>query len=160
MTRSSTSRSSASDLLRLRAMRNTTAVAIAAMSLAACGRAPDQPAAPPAAPHQAPAEKSPGIFARMGAHHHPMSTVDAEAQRYFDQGFNFVFGFNHEEAARSFSRAAELDPSAPMPHWGIAWALGPNYNLDVDDERGRQANRAIAQAMALSKGGSDAERAY
>jgi tetratricopeptide (TPR) repeat protein len=96
----------------------------------------------------------------MGAHHHPISTVNPEAQRYFDQGFNLVFGFNHEEAARSFSRAAELDPNAPMPQWGIAWALGPNYNLDVDDERGKQANRAIAQALALSKNGSDVEQAY
>ena len=43
-------------------------------------------------------------------------------------------------------RAAELDPNAPMPHWGIAWALGPNYNLDVDDERAKQANGAIASA--------------
>ena len=61
---------------------------------------------------------------------------------------------------RSFRRAAELDPKAPMPHWGIAWALGPNYNLDVDDERAKQANAAIAKALALSKGGPEAERAY
>lgn len=47
-----------------------------------------------------------------------------------------------------------------MPHWGIAWALGPNYNLDVDDERGKQANAAIAQALTLSRGRSDVERAY
>ena len=47
-----------------------------------------------------------------------------------------------------------------MPHWGIAWALGPNYNLDVDDDRAKQANTAIAQALALSKGGPAAERAY
>jgi hypothetical protein len=64
-------------------------------------------------------------------------TSSAEAQRLFDQGFALVFGFNHEEAVRSFQRAAELDPKAPMPHWGIAWALGPNYNLDIDDPRSR-----------------------
>jgi tetratricopeptide (TPR) repeat protein len=96
----------------------------------------------------------------MGNHHHAIVTASAEAQQYFDQGFALVFGFNHEEAVRSFRRAAELDPKAPMPHWGIAWALGPNYNLDVDDERGKQANAAIAQALAMSKGGSEVERAY
>ena len=47
-----------------------------------------------------------------------------------------------------------------MPQWGIAWALGPNYNLDVDDQRASQANVAITKALELSKGGSEAERAY
>jgi hypothetical protein len=96
----------------------------------------------------------------MGNHHHAIVTTSEEAQRFFDQGFDLVFGFNHEEAARSFTRAAELHPKAPMPHWGIAWALGPNYNLDVDDARANQANVAIAQALALSKGGPEIERAY
>jgi len=98
----------------------------------------------------------------MGNHHHPIVTKSSEAQQFFDQGFNFVFGFNHEEAVRSFRRAAELDPKASMPHWGIAWALGPNYNLDVDEARANQANVAIAQALALSlsQGGSEIERAY
>ncbi len=96
----------------------------------------------------------------MGNHHHAIATANPEAQRYFDQGFNLVVGFNHAEAVRSFKRAAELDPKAAMPHWGIAWALGPNYNLDVDDDRAKQANAAIAQALALSTEGSEAERAY
>jgi len=96
----------------------------------------------------------------MGNHHHGIATASPEAQRYFDQGFDLVFGFNHEEAVRSFKRAAELDPKSAMPHWGIAWALGPNYNLDVDDDRAKQANAAIAEALVLAKGGPEAERAY
>ena len=39
-----------------------------------------------------------------------------------DQGIALVYGFNHEEAIRSFQRSAELDPNAAMPYWGIAWA--------------------------------------
>jgi len=96
----------------------------------------------------------------MGHHHHAIATSSPQAQQFFDQGFNLVFGFNHEEAARSFKRASELDPKAAMPYWGIAWALGPNYNLDVDDERGKQAHDAIARAVALSKSAPDNERAY
>jgi hypothetical protein len=96
----------------------------------------------------------------MGNHHHAIATASPEAQRFFDQGFDLVFGFNHEEAVRSFKRAAELDPKAAMPHWGIAWALGPNYNLDVDDDRAKQANAAMAEALTLSNGGPEAERAY
>jgi tetratricopeptide (TPR) repeat protein len=96
----------------------------------------------------------------FGNHHHPIRTTNPEAQRAFDQGFNFVFGFNHEEAVKAFTRAAELDPTAAMPHWGIAWALGPNYNLDVDEPRAKQANAAMARALALSQGGPADERAY
>ena len=68
--------------------------------------------------------------------------------------------FNHEEAVRSFQRAAELDPSAAMPHWGIAWALGPNYNLDIDDPRARQAFEAIERARTLAKAAPAVEREY
>ena len=142
-------------------MRATLIALATAMTLtfAACGSpapAPEKPAAQ-ATP---PAVQSPPLMPGVGNHHHAMATSNPEAQRYFDQGFDLVFGFNHEEAARSFTRAAELDPKAAMPHWGIAWALGPNYNLDVDDDRAKQANGAIAQALALSKDGPAAERAY
>ena len=122
--------------------------------------APDKAAAPAPAPSPAQAPPTAPLIPGVGNHHHPIMTASEEAQRYFDQGFDFVFGFNHEEAVRSFTRAAELDPNAPMPHWGIAWALGPNYNLDVDEARASQANVAIARALELSKGGSDVERAY
>ena len=133
----------------------------AALSFAACNNpAPPKAASPAPEPAQAQTSQTPRLMTGFGNHHHAIATASAEAQQYFDQGFNLVFGFNHEEAARSFRRAADLDPKAPMPHWGIAWALGPNYNLDVDDARARQANEAIAQALALSKGGPEAERAY
>ena len=69
----------------------------------------------------------------------------------FDQGLAQAFGFNHEAAIRSFERAAELDPSAAMPHWGKAWALGPNYNLDIDDARAKAAYDALAKAQSLAR---------
>ncbi|HEX9917757.1 MAG TPA: hypothetical protein VGA87_01250, partial [Pyrinomonadaceae bacterium] len=34
----------------------------------------------------------------IGAHHHPISTANAEAQRFFDQGLVLVYAFNHDEA--------------------------------------------------------------
>ena len=46
----------------------------------------------------------------LGQHHHRISTKNAEAQRFFDQGLTLVFAFNHEEAARAFWRASELRP--------------------------------------------------
>ena len=141
-------------------MRATILALVAILCCAACGATPEKPAAPAAATAPPQAPQVPPLIPGMGNHRHPIVTASSEAQLYFDQGFNFVFGFNHEEAVRSFRRAAELDPNAPMPHWAIAWALGPNYNLDVDDARADQANIAITQALKLSVGGSDIERAY
>jgi hypothetical protein len=54
----------------------------------------------------------------LGRHHHTISTKYSEAQRFFDQGLTLVFGFNHEEAVRSFQRAAALDPQSEMEVWG------------------------------------------
>src|SRR5262249_61386260 len=71
----------------------------------------------------------------VGRQHHPIRTSSKEAQDYFDQGITLLYGFNHEEAARAFQKAAELDPKSPMPLWGVAMAVGPNYNWDVDAER-------------------------
>src|SRR5438552_2544372 len=66
--------------------------------------------------------------------HHPVTTANPEAQNFFDQGLTFVYAFNHEEAIKSFKRAAELDQQMAMAYWGIALALGPNINLDVDPQ--------------------------
>jgi hypothetical protein len=107
-----------------------------------------------------PAAAGPVLVTGLGAHHHPISTSSDEAQAYFDQGFSWVFAFNQEEAVRSFTRAAELDPEAAMPHWGIAWALGPNYNLDVDDRREKSAYQEIQTAKKLAAEGPPEERAY
>src|SRR4030095_7724694 len=101
-----------------------------------------------------------GILPGVGTHHHPIATMNPDAQKFFVQGMALVFGFNHEEATRSFQWAAELDPRAPMPHWGIAWSLGPNYNLDIDDPRAKRAFEAIDTATKLSVNGSAVERDY
>jgi tetratricopeptide (TPR) repeat protein len=142
-------------------MRIAVIVLAVVILLNACSnQAPEKPAGPSPAPPQPQASQTASLMPGMGNHRHPIATSNPDAQRFFDQGFDLVFGFNHEEAVRSFQRAAELDPKTAMPHWGIAWALGPNYNLDVDDDRAKQANAAMAQALALSKDGPDAERAY
>jgi len=96
----------------------------------------------------------------LGRLHHPIATRSAEAQQFFDQGLVFIYAFNHDEAIRSFRRAAELDPASPMPHWGIALALGPNINLDVDPEREAAAYDEAQRASALARDGAAPERAY
>ncbi len=92
--------------------------------------------------------------------HHPVSTENAESQKFFDQGLRLVYAFNHEEAARSFHRAAELDPKLAMAWWGVALAVGPNYNLPVDPEHEKLAVEAIEKAHALASNASPIEQAY
>jgi tetratricopeptide (TPR) repeat protein len=96
----------------------------------------------------------------LGEVHHPVSTSNPEAQRFFDQGLALVYGFNHDEAVRSFNRAAELDPRLAMAHWGVALALGPNINMPVDAEHEKAAYEAVQKAMSLAAKASEAERAY
>jgi tetratricopeptide (TPR) repeat protein len=92
--------------------------------------------------------------------HHPVATSNAEAQRRFDEGLTQVYAFNHDEAIRCFKRALEADPNLAMAHWGIALALGPNYNVDVDAEREKQAYEEIHKAMELAKDGPQPEKDY
>jgi tetratricopeptide (TPR) repeat protein len=96
----------------------------------------------------------------LGDLHHPIATSNREAQQMFDEGLTLIYGFNHEEALRKFQRAAELDPKSPMPLWGVAMAVGPNYNLDVDLEREKQAYDAIQKALQLAAAAPESERAY
>jgi tetratricopeptide (TPR) repeat protein len=103
-----------------------------------------------------PAELMPGL----SHHHHPITTKNLEAQRFFDQGLTLVYGFNHEEAVRCFRRAAELDPHSPMPLWGIAMAVGPNYYMDVDLQREKTAYETILKALGLAAAASEGERGY
>ncbi len=104
--------------------------------------------------------KPPALMPGMGQHHHAISTKSPQAQRFFDQGLTLVFAFNHEEAARAFRRAAELDPQSAMPYWGIALALGPCINLDVDPPREKAAYEAVQKAMSLAAGVTESERGY
>src|SRR6266851_3648028 len=100
------------------------------------------------------------MMAGLGDLHHPVSTKNAEAQEFFDQGLRLIYAFNHDEAARSFRKAAELDPKLAIAYWGIAEAVGPNYNDPASANRFIQAHEAIQKAVDLSGSASDAERGY
>ncbi len=111
-----------------------------------------------AAAHPAAAtELHPGL----GDYHFPITTSVPEAQVYFDQGLALLYGFNHDEAARYFRRASELDPAAAMPYWGLALSSGPNYNdTAVDENRARATYEAVQNGLMRAESGSERERAY
>ena len=105
-------------------------------------------------------EPPPRLMPGLGDVHHPVSTKNREAQQFFDQGLKLVYGFNHDEARRSFQRAAGLDPKLAMAWWGVALTLGPNYNLPVDLEREKAGYDAVQRAVSLQDNASEPERAY
>ena len=74
--------------------------------------------------------------------HMPVSS-NAEAQAFFDQGLGLLFGFDFDEAQKSFRRAAEIDPLCTMCGWGEALAIGPYINS------GPVAAKHVAEGRAL-----------
>lgn len=95
----------------------------------------------------------------MGEHRRPVTTRSPEAQRFFDQGLTWVYGFHHEEAKRSFREAARLDPSCAMAWWGLALAAGPHINnLEMDEESCRVAHENAQRAVGLVAGVTAVER--
>jgi len=111
--------------------------------------------------HAAPAKaKSATLMTGYGNWHHPVSTKNAQAQAFFDQGLRQIYAFNHDEATRSFQRAAELDPKLAMAYWGVAESVGPNYNDPAGEDRFIKAHEAIAKAQTLAADASESDRAY
>ncbi|GJM24323.1 MAG: hypothetical protein DHS20C16_07380 [Phycisphaerae bacterium] len=88
-------------------------------------------------------------FSGLGSHTRVVTTTSPEAQTYFNQGLNWMYAFNHDEAIRSFKKAAELDPTCAMAWWGISYCEGPNYNDPImTDARWQAAWDAMQSALA------------
>jgi tetratricopeptide (TPR) repeat protein len=100
------------------------------------------------------------LMTGLGDLHHPITTSNPEAQKFFDQGLRLIYAFNHDEATRSFQHAADLDPKMAMAYWGIAESIGPNYNDPASDDRFKQAHEAVQKASELATNASLNEKAY
>ena len=100
----------------------------------------------------------------LGAHSRTVSTPSPEAQRWFDLGLNWCFGFNKEEGVKCFRKALDYDPECVMAHWGHAYGTGPFYNLTwrehgekEADTAARRASEHVEKARALSHRATDLE---
>jgi hypothetical protein len=107
-----------------------------------------------------PAQTKVKLYTDLGTHQKAIGTKVPEAQKYFDQGLRLVYGFNHAEAIRSFTRATELDPACAMCWWGIAYAYGPHVNAGMDSASGVIAYQAAQKARSLSSSAPPWQRAY
>ena len=98
-------------------------------------------------------------FSGMGTFHRKVTTRSKAAQTYFDQGMRFIWAFNHDEATRSFAKAAELDPRCAACFWGLALTLGPNYNMPMMAQaRAKTGWAALQKARSLSAHATPVER--
>jgi tetratricopeptide (TPR) repeat protein len=117
-----------------------------------------------------PAKLLPG----QGTIHFKITTSNPEAQKFFDQGINQMHSFWAVEAERSFLQAAQIDPEAAMPWWGVAMVAAgdyrPRFQLDTAnkvfgtnrDPRivNKRAVEAAEKAQALAGKASDLEKMY
>ncbi|MEM8976683.1 MAG: tetratricopeptide repeat protein, partial [Pseudomonadota bacterium] len=102
----------------------------------------------------------------LGTYSRKVTTSSKTAQKWFDRGLIWTYAYHHEEAIVCFNNALKEDQNCAMAHWGIAYAIGPNYNKPweafEDDEKPdalHQAEAAMAAATALKDGLSAWERA-
>jgi tetratricopeptide (TPR) repeat protein len=88
------------------------------------------------------------LVAGLTPAHMPVSSV-VEAQAFFNQGLGQLFGFDYDEAEKSFQRAAALDPACAMCSWGEALAIGPYVNSGpIDPPTIARARALVSKALA------------
>jgi tetratricopeptide (TPR) repeat protein len=99
------------------------------------------------------------LWPNLGSISYPVTSASPVAQRYFDQGLRFAYGFNHAEARRAFRKAQQIDPTCAMWYWGEALVLGPNINAPMEPDAVAPAMAAVTRARALAASARPHEQA-
>jgi tetratricopeptide (TPR) repeat protein len=86
----------------------------------------------------------------LGSYAREVTTSSAAARAWFTRGLLWTYAFNHEEAVRCFERAIADDPDCALAHWGLAYALGPNYNKPWEDFDPADLSSSVSRAFAAS----------
>jgi tetratricopeptide (TPR) repeat protein len=145
-------------------MRGTWLATLALIGLAAGGLPAQEHESPEHGTAMASADSTAGgrtpLYDNLGSYHMAITTRSPVAQKYFDQGLRLTYGFNHDEAIKSYTEGTREDSTCAMCWWGIAYALGPNINVPMDTGAVRPAWTALQQAVRLAPGVSPREQAY
>lgn len=99
------------------------------------------------------------LFDNMGDYAINISTQSEYSEKFFNQGLNLAYAFNHAEAERSYKEAIRLDSGNAMAYWGAAYVLGANYNAAMDEANKLKAKALIEQAVDVIENASDWEKA-
>lgn len=139
------------------AARRLAIISCAVMLAGPHAPAADDPAGDPqAAAAQPAAAPHPG----SGDYRREVTSDSEQARAWFHHGLEWLHGFNHDEAVRSFEHAAALDPDFALAWWGLAYALGPHINNPVmTDEQSAAAMEATREALQRVEHASPVEQA-
>ena len=88
----------------------------------------------------------------LGDYSRAITTNSSDAQKWFDRGLIWVFAYHHEEAIECFRKALQADPDCAMANWGIAYAIGPNYNKPWETFEEDEQPDALETAWAAING--------
>jgi tetratricopeptide (TPR) repeat protein len=105
------------------------------------------------------AQPIPLYSAGLGTHSRKISSSSADAQAYFNQGFQLMYAFGKHEAIRSFREAWKRDPGCAICYWGEAWAWGSNLNQVISVADAPFAYAAVQKAVSLKETATPQERA-
>ncbi len=111
----------------------------------AAAQAPAEPALPESFD-----EPIPLYTSSLGTFTRPISSTSAKARQYFDQGFQLMYAFAKEDAARSFREAQKHDPDCAICYWGEAWAWGSYLNGPMRPDEAPRAYAAVRKALQLA----------
>ena len=114
---------------------------------------------PPSQPTTSRAAVATPLYDNLGSLHYAITTASPVAQQYFDQGLRLTYGFNHDEAIKSFREGIRHDSTCAMCYWGVAYALGPNINLPMDTSAARPAYDAAQKALKYASKTTPREQA-
>jgi tetratricopeptide (TPR) repeat protein len=96
----------------------------------------------------------------LGPFSRPISSANAEAQAFFNQGFQMMYAFAKPEAIRSFRESWKRDPNCAICYWGEAWAWGSYLNGPMSAEEAPFAYAAIQKALSIKDRANAVERAF
>jgi len=101
----------------------------------------------------------------LGNFGRPITTRSTQTQTWFNRGITWAYTFNHKEAAVCFEQAIAHDHSCAIAYWGLAYALGPNYNHpweffgDNLKDVARRTYDVVQKAKALAPTATPVEQA-
>lgn len=92
-----------------------------------------------------------GSYYDLGSYSRAVTAGSSEAETWFDRGLIWSYAFNHEEAVACFEKAIALDPKFALAYWGLAYALGPNYNKPWEVFEGRELQSTVERTHRAAK---------
>ena len=92
-------------------------------------------------------EPMPLISEALGEHEFEISSDNADAQAFFNQGFQLMYAFAKQDAARSFRQSHLEDPDCAICYWGEAWAWGSYLNGAMTTAESPRAYFALQEAL-------------